>query len=138
MTKKQMIIFLEKIGENHFKLFFYNRKTHWAHDFGGYARTTGIYLNSRYMKGRDKKSILYVKSMLLHEVGHLRVKWHKLFHVKEYRAQMWAIQKARDIGDKKLEATLIHDIDERWLELFPHPRNRYNKASKLYHRKKGK
>ena len=88
-----------------------------------------IYINNYSLKFNS--SIL--KSLLMHEVGHL----HDHFRAKvacEYHAQVWAINRAIELGWVEMSEKLVYQIVVEWAREKWH----YKKASRKFVERWGK
>lgn len=76
----------------------------------------------------------YQRAILLHEIGHFLSCRHRLAHVREFRAQKWAIERAVKLGWSKIASRLLSQLDA-WADDDLSPgRRRYTKAGRLARR----
>ena len=90
-----------------------------------------ISINRHWLNAYRQDPVL-LKAGILHEVGHFKTKAHliKQESVREYKAQVWAINRAKRMGMKKisnrLRAVLIGWFDDDW-----NSRRKYVMAAKI-------
>jgi len=109
MTEKQMQRFIKKVygGSIHIRYF---SKEHKYGTCQAFVDGNVISLNTDYT---NSYSDVVLQGILLHEIGHLVTENHKNLSVEEYRAQVWAIKKAKKLGMKKVVANL-EDQFRKW------------------------
>ncbi len=85
-----------------------------------------IYINKYYLK-RSRE--VYVKMALLHEIGHVKGRDEKNTPaMSEYRAQMWAINRAKELGMRDVVREARRVIRFAWQK----ESKKYQEASKIY------
>ena len=93
-----------------------------------WAKDKLVNIRKIYITRRVIKRNIYLKTALLHEIGHLTNKAYKTRHINEYHAQMWAINRAKAMGLAKVAKELKNQIITKWPKLaIP-----YRKASKIF------
>jgi len=142
MKKAPIIKFLRKIINDptvELEVKFYTDKSFYS--YGALANWSDddkfltIKINKSLSKGRD------LKDLLLHEVGHLKGKDHNNPSIveKELSAQIWAIQRAKELKMNKQVKSLEWELQERWSTQnydWNSPYRRYILASKLAKKRK--
>ena len=61
-------------------------------------------------------SIIVKLSILMHEIGHFKAEVGGSQPIKEFNAQMWAIERAKKLGWKRVEKNLEREIESKWQE----------------------
>jgi len=92
--------------------FYYSTKNRNA-DFGAYYTNHKIWLNKRGKFAWRKKPLIEQKRLLIHEIGHGEIEYSPSRSEREYRAQVWAINRAEELGMDDLATALRKDF-ETW------------------------
>jgi hypothetical protein len=78
------------------------------------------------------KNEFEIRLLLYHELGHINTKSSCLC-LNEYRAQMWAINRALSLGSNKIANFLLYEIEHGWIKLdWDSNQRRYIMASRLF------
>ena len=134
MTERQIRRLAVKIGFP-FRVYFYSSSNHAYSDFGGvsYGSSGNVSLNRKDAVGHANQ--VYVKSLILHEMGHSMQGRGALLprsrrkDTREARAQLWAVVKAVSLGWFDVAKYLNRAIAVRWKRL---EWDHYKQANKLW------
>ena len=114
MTKEQIIRFVHKVQPG-IPIKFYRGKKHKYSMFGGYYNDSPptIYVNERIVFIGDKRqtSYNYITALLMHELGHHNT-YDKSIVEREYKAQVWAINRAKKLGMTRISRNLKRFLKE--------------------------
>ena len=107
----------------------------WAKDNDGYMTMKfdddipdkpKLEINQRFL---DRESDVRIKEGILHEIGHSIHDPSLSISDGEYEAQVWAIGKSREMGDKELEVVAVKVLESWGKGDFPAPyKEAYKKA----------
>jgi len=97
--------------------------------FSGQVTRKGIWIN----QNRLQESDLFLKCLLLHEVGHFNIDVPQE-PFDEYMAQCWAINRARELKFYKMEDYLIREILFLWHDDKDEKYKSYKLASNRFYR----
>jgi len=116
ITKDQALRFLKKVvadNEVKIKVTMFTDKSEWA--YGAWVNVTPDNKKMTVRLNRDLESD--VRCILLHEAGHLKgseVHGDSLVE-RELSAQMWAIERAKELGWARLSEELEDQLKNRWV-----------------------
>ena len=118
MTKQEIISFVKRCAP-HISVLFYSGKNHPKHAFGGYYINEGktIYLNEDVIFEGNKRqtSKNYIQQLILHEIGHEQMDSKTSGKVeRELEAQVWAINKAEELGMTELKVYAKWCLSHMW------------------------
>ena len=109
MIKKQIKKFIEEIAGESLPIEYYYDNS--DNSFMSYVKLIRIgkvvgytICLNKYWFNRYKKDTDIVKIALMHEVGHFKTRCHEIKqrYLQEYRAELWAHNKAKKLGMKRI------------------------------------
>jgi hypothetical protein len=96
-----------------------------------YKRRNIIYFN------KNLTNLFELYCLVFHEVGHLKIKSYSV-SVEEYKAQMWGIQRASEMGYKRIPQMLTQEFD-LWLTFdWNSDQRKFIMAARIYFEKQNR